>query len=197
MNSIKNLLQLKRFVFPVSILAIVMVVFSAALVQDVHNFQVRILGSTNNFHIEVAGSLDSVWDPNTATWFAGGSNVTISPYETFPDIPIGQSVTAKLAVRDTSTTLPAQLKLNLVNPDSVEANSAVPSLFNQLYIKITKNGQTISEGLAPTMVNVSLGQIVAGEIAVFEISLSFPQNLDASYKNLRTGMQLQVEGESR
>lgn len=189
----KSWLKPKWFILPISILATLLVISSAALVQDVHNIHLNIDGKANNFHLEVASSLDPNWNPNVGPWFTGGTNVAISPYLTFPDIPVGQSITAKFAVRETSTTLPGAIQVSIIDPDPTSSGS---ELFNQLDMQIVQNGQTITQNKANNMTNIAIGQINPGETVFFDLIVSVPQALDTSYDTLRTGIQMQIRGES-
>jgi hypothetical protein len=156
------------------------------------------------FAIETAAGIEAGWLPGDQDWQPSSQVVAIGlDSQDFPLAP-GQSVTSRIAVRNTAA-VPAGLVFAVADPDpqgkqTDPATGHYLELFDQLEVELSEAGQVLYVGPATGLTS----QELAGELApestsyrLFDLRVGVPDRVDNRWQQAKTGFRIVLKGVSK
>lgn len=176
---------------------------TAATLTDSADVTLSMDGSRNTFDIQTTGSVTPGWEPRASDWVQGNPSAFEiqltddgSGYVMVP----GGSLDLRVAVRDASPRLAAQLSLTILDPDprgtAVDpAAGTYLELFDQLVFTVRDGDQTIIDQVPARELTTYtwVDALPSGEAKVLDVQIEMPDSVGNEWQLASTDIQLSFE----
>ncbi|MBL3698755.1 hypothetical protein [Leucobacter luti] len=171
---------------------------TAAYFTDFADITTHIDGSGNSFDIVVAGSIDPKWAPAPTEWAQATEEPFLVDLGTDGSLAPGTSRTVRVAVKNASPKLGADIQLVLRDPDpqgtaTDPVTGGFVELFDQLEFEVFENDELLlhSDGAQDEAGRTVVWSraLPSTDVRVLDVKVTLPRDVDDRWQ--RAGTQLQ------
>jgi hypothetical protein len=178
---------------------------SAALFTDSAQIQTWFDGAENTFDIVAAGSTGRNWAPADDSWVQADVDpyvIDIAASDSGSSLPPGGALHVRIAVKNNSPAMPAEIQLTIQDPDPLGAQIDPDSgrfleLFDQLRFTVTEGEMTLIDAVSgefpDDLCHVWDVQFAAGEFRVLNVEIALPAEVDNRWQRASTRIQFSFE----